>query len=96
MSEFKRCLCCGVQQSNVDEDNADFETILSIASRSASEKDLVVLADLITRRFVTCVSTSRGKGLLAYEERELENARRLKVVADRLHDLLNERVGQCQ
>ncbi|QHJ82588.1 MAG: hypothetical protein [Bacteriophage sp.] len=94
MSEFKRCLCCGVQQSSVDEDNADFETILSIASRSASEKDLLVLAELITRRFVTCVSTSRGKGLLPYEDRELENANRLKVVVDRLHSLLSDRVGK--
>lgn len=41
--EMKRCLCCGLRQSRVDDDNADFELILSIASMNASEQDLVAL-----------------------------------------------------
>lgn len=94
MSEMKSCLCCGVKQSNVDGDNADFEMILAIASRNSSEKDLLLLADIITRRFVTEVSTSLGDGLLAYQEREMDNARRLKVVVDRLNGLLAERVAK--
>lgn len=89
--EMNKCLCCGINQSGVEPDNADFESILDIASRSASEKDCLALVEIIGRRFTTCVSTSLGDGLLAYEDKDFDNAKRLKVVVDRLHDLLAER-----
>lgn len=92
MSNMSDCKLCGITSSSGTKHNPEYEQLVELILECGGEKQLVSLIEIFSKRFCTGVSTSLGKNLLAYEEKELYNADVIALASKKLQQMLADRV----